>query len=145
MSNSTGRSGIRPSGQGIQAQRLTPCGRNGRMVYLSCFKTLRDNASDIKLLVKYASIPETTFEKLHGADLESARLTPAYGGGYIGFLEVSHHLHVSPTEAKYVQGYILTRTCAQSSVSTSSAWASTRTITCKKPISPQYFATGHGR
>ncbi|KAK0516889.1 hypothetical protein JMJ35_000044 [Cladonia borealis] len=45
------------------------------------------------LLVEYASIPETTFKKLHGADLESARLTPEYGGGYIRFLEVSHHLH----------------------------------------------------
>ena len=51
-----------------------------------------------QLLVKYASIPETTFEELHGADLESARLTPEYGGWYIGFLEVSHHLHVSATE-----------------------------------------------
>ena len=145
MSNSTGRSGIRPSGQGIQAQRLTPCGRNGRIVYLSCFKTLRDNASDIKLLVKYASIPETTFEKLHGADLESARLTPEYGGGYIGFLEVSHHLHVNSTEAYYIQGSVLIWTCAQFSVSTSSAWASIRTITCKKRTNLQSFATGPGQ
>lgn len=52
-----------------------------------------------ELLVKYISIPEATFKKLHGADLQSARLTPEYGGGYIGFLEVSHHLHVSSTEA----------------------------------------------
>ena len=47
------------------------------------------------MIVKYASIPEATFKKLHNADLESARLMPEYGGGYIGFLEVSHHLHVS--------------------------------------------------
>ncbi|MCJ1381172.1 hypothetical protein MMC17_004281 [Xylographa soralifera] len=43
--------------------------------------------------VKYASIPEENFKKLHQPDMESARLTPEYGGGYIGFLEVSHHLH----------------------------------------------------
>ncbi|MCJ1315340.1 hypothetical protein MMC15_000657 [Xylographa vitiligo] len=52
--------------------------------------------------VKYASIPEKTFAKLGeetqkklgvSMDMESARLTPEYGGGYIGFLEVSHHIH----------------------------------------------------
>ncbi|PVI04003.1 hypothetical protein DM02DRAFT_625320 [Periconia macrospinosa] len=43
--------------------------------------------------VKYASIPEDTFLKLPGADPDAARLTPEYGGGYIGFLEVSHHMH----------------------------------------------------
>jgi Domain of unknown function (DUF3328). len=45
--------------------------------------------------VKYASIPPEEFLKLPGADPEAARLTPEYGGGYIGFLEVSHQLHVS--------------------------------------------------
>ena len=52
-----------------------------------------------QLLAKYASISKATFKKLHGADLESARLTPEYGGGYIEFLEFSHHLHVSSIEA----------------------------------------------
>ncbi|KAF5866552.1 hypothetical protein ETB97_011437 [Aspergillus alliaceus] len=33
------------------------------------------------------------FMKLPGADPDAARLTPEYGGGYIGFLEVSHQLH----------------------------------------------------
>ena len=52
-----------------------------------------------KLLVKCAGIPEATFKELHSAVLQSPRLTPEYGGGYIGFLEVSHHFHVSSTEA----------------------------------------------
>ena len=52
-----------------------------------------------KLLVKYASIPEATFKKLHGADLESAQLKPEYGGGYVGFLEVNRRFHISSTEA----------------------------------------------
>ncbi|KAJ5959318.1 uncharacterized protein N7479_006468 [Penicillium vulpinum] len=43
--------------------------------------------------VKYASIPPKEFLKLPGADPEAARLTPEYGGGYIGFLEISHQLH----------------------------------------------------
>ena len=60
-----------------------------------------------KLLVKYANIEEATFRKLHGADLESARLTPEYGGGYIGVLEFSHHLHVSSIEASGAKGYVL--------------------------------------
>lgn len=46
-------------------------------------------------IVKYASIPEETFMKLPGADPNAARLTPEYGGGYIGFLEISHQMHVS--------------------------------------------------
>jgi hypothetical protein len=47
------------------------------------------------LLVKYFSIDEDDFMKIPGADPDAARLTPEYGGGYIGFLEVSHHMHVS--------------------------------------------------
>jgi len=46
--------------------------------------------------VKYASIPEDEFLKLPGAKehfQDAARLTPEYGGGYIGFLEFSHHMH----------------------------------------------------
>lgn len=48
--------------------------------------------------VKYASIPEEEFNKLPGSPEHfenAARLTPEYGGGYIGFLEFSHHMHVS--------------------------------------------------
>lgn len=45
--------------------------------------------------VKYFSIDKDDFMKLPGADPDAARLTPEYGGGYIGFLEVSHHMHVS--------------------------------------------------
>jgi len=42
--------------------------------------------------VKYASLPEETMKKLPES-MDSARFTPEYGGGYIGFLEVSHHIH----------------------------------------------------
>jgi hypothetical protein len=45
--------------------------------------------------------------KTPGADGEAAKLTPEYGGGYIGFLEVSHHLHVSTIEG--LKGRGLTR------------------------------------
>ena len=48
MSNSTERSGIRLSGQGIQAQESTQCGRSGRMVCLSWFTMLIDSLSDIE-------------------------------------------------------------------------------------------------
>lgn len=43
--------------------------------------------------VKYASLPTKDMQKLPEA-MDSARLTPEYGGGYIAFLEVSHHIHV---------------------------------------------------
>ena len=56
-----------------------------------------------ELLVKPVSIPEATFKKLHGADLDPARLTPEYVRGYIGFLEVSYHLHASSLEAYNVE------------------------------------------
>lgn len=59
--------------------------------------------------MRYASIPEATFKKLHNADPESARLMPEYGGGYIGFLEVSHHLHVSPAEDSRRNGCLADR------------------------------------
>ena len=49
--------------------------------------------------MKQAGIPEPTFKKLHGADLESARLTPKYGCGHIGFSEDNYHLNVDSTEA----------------------------------------------
>lgn len=49
-------------------------------------------------LVKYFSISKDDLMKLPGADPDAARLTPEYGGGYIGFLEVSHHMHVSCCE-----------------------------------------------
>ncbi|KAJ4298839.1 hypothetical protein N0V90_004081 [Kalmusia sp. IMI 367209] len=43
--------------------------------------------------VKYASIPDEIFNKLPGDWEGAAKLTPEYGGGYIGFLEFSHHMH----------------------------------------------------
>ena len=48
--------------------------------------------------VKYASIPEDEFMKLPGAKdhfQDAAKLTPEYGGGYVGFVEFSHHMHAS--------------------------------------------------
>ena len=54
--------------------------------------------TDLIPSVKYASIPDEEFNKLPGAKehfQDAAKLTPEYGGGYIGFLEFSHHMHVS--------------------------------------------------
>jgi hypothetical protein len=50
--------------------------------------------------IRYASIPEEEFRKLPGAEehfQDSARLTPELGGGYLGFVEFNHHMHVSST------------------------------------------------
>ena len=45
--------------------------------------------------VKYASFSRDEFAAM-GMDLEgSAKFTEDYGGGYIGFLEISHKMHVS--------------------------------------------------
>ena len=48
--------------------------------------------------VNFSSIPATEFEKMEGAHTAfkgSARLTPEYGGGYVGYLWFSHQMHVS--------------------------------------------------
>lgn len=51
--------------------------------------------TDPAVLVKYASFSRNEFAAM-GMDLEgSARFTEEYGGGYIGFLEISHKMHVS--------------------------------------------------
>ena len=47
--------------------------------------------------VGFLSISAEEFAQMEGSDAEfkdSARLTPDYGGGYVGYLEVSHKLHV---------------------------------------------------
>ena len=52
-------------------------------------------------LVKYASFSRDEFAAM-GMDLEgSARFTEEYGGGYIGFLEISHKMHVSTFPCSY--------------------------------------------
>ena len=48
--------------------------------------------------VKFSSIPAEEFEKMEGANdafKDSARLTPEYGGGYVGYLWFSHQMHVN--------------------------------------------------
>lgn len=46
-------------------------------------------------IVKYTSFSYNEFAAM-GIDLEgSARFTEEYGGGYIGFLEISHKMYVS--------------------------------------------------
>ncbi|KAH0563433.1 hypothetical protein GP486_002008 [Trichoglossum hirsutum] len=52
-----------------------------------------DEAWNKWAFVKYASFSDEEFASM-GMDMEgSAKFTPEYGGGYIGFLEVSHHMH----------------------------------------------------
>lgn len=64
---------------------------------------VRPSATPVRLpsdldTVKFSSIPAEEFEKMEGADdtfKDSARLTPEYGGGYVGYLWFSHEMHVS--------------------------------------------------
>ena len=97
-----------------------------------------------KLLVKYVSILEATFKKLHGADLESPRQTLEYGGGYIGFLEVSHHLHASFLGAYNVEDcgdlYVPSAQCLSHL-----GMGVHEDYHMKEAPKPAIFETGHGR
>lgn len=64
-------------------------------------------------VIRYASIPEEDFVKIPGAEenfMTSARLTAENGGGYLGFVEFNHQMHVRTPCLRYLDIPVLTQT-----------------------------------